>query len=168
MIRKRLVSLFSLGIFICFSIIVYKCIEFHLKCEIPLKNVLLADNIPEMKVNMDKAVQFVEQNRLTTGYSSLFFKNREQYHLTSWYANLKFIQRKIDIACAKGYTRVDELNLQIEVISTLSNIPDDTDIVYVHDIVYVPKNISLSPLYEGIWILLLILVLGLIFTYTYK
>ena len=168
MIRKRLVALFSIGIFICFSTIVYKCIEFNLNCETPLKNVLLADSIPEMKVNMDKAVQFVEQNRLTTGYSSLFFKDREQYHITSWYATLKFIQRKIDIAYAKGYTRVDELNLQIETISTLADIPDDVGIVYAHDMCYIPKNISLSPLYEGMWILLLILVLGLIFTYTYK
>ena len=151
MIRRALFTLFGIIAIMCIASAIISTIYFRVKCETPLRKAALAETLPEAKVNLDKAIQFVEQNWLTTGYSSLFFKD-DEYNITKWYATLKSAQREIDILYVKGYDQVEELDALIALLIKLTNIPENKQCVFLNDIVFVPTGLQFVPLYESVWI----------------
>ena len=154
MIRRALFTLFGIIAVMCIASAIISTIYFRIKCETPLRKAALAETLPEAKVNLDKAIQFVEQNWLTTGYSSLFFKD-DEYNITKWYATLKSAQSEIDILYVKGYDQVEELDALIALLIKLTDIPEDKQCVFLNDIVFVPTGIQFVPLYESVWIVFL-------------
>ena len=154
MIRRILFTLFGIITIMCIASAIISTIYFRIKCETPLRKAALAETIPEAKVNLDKAIQFVEQNWLTTGYSSLFFKE-DEYNITKWYATLKSAQSEIDILYVKGYDKVEELDALIALLIKLTDIPENKQCVFLNDIVFVPTGIQFVPLYESVWIVFL-------------
>ena len=162
MIRRILFTIFGIITIMCIASAIISTIYFRVKCETPLRKAALAETLPEAKVNLDKAIQFVEQNQLTTGYSSLFFKE-DEYNITKWYAMLKSAQSELNILDVNGYDKVEELDALIVLLIKLTDIPENkqcvflNDIVFIStgDIVFVPTGIQLVPLYESIWIVFL-------------
>ena len=154
MIRRALFTIFGIITIMCIASAIISTIYFRVKCEIPLRKAALAETLPEAKVNLDKAIQFVEQNWLTTGYSSLFFKD-DEYNITKWYATLKSAQSEIDILYVKGYDKVEELDALIALLIKLTNIPENKQCIFLNDIVFVPTGIQLAPLCESVWIVFL-------------
>ena len=154
MIRRILFTIFGIITIMYIAGAIISTIYFRVKCETPLRKAALAETIPEAKVNLDKAIQFVEQNQLTTGYSSLFFKE-DEYNITKWYATLKSAQSEIDILYVKGYDQVEELDALIALLIKLTDIPENKQCVFLNDIVFVPTGIQFVPLYEFVWIMFL-------------
>ena len=154
MIRRILFTIFGIITIMYIAGAIISTIYFRVKCETPLRKAALAETIPEAKVNLDKAIQFVEQNQLTTGYSSLFFKE-DEYNITKWYAMLKSAQSEIDILHVKGYDRVEEIDALIVLLIKLTDIPENKQCVFLNDVVFVPTGIQFVPLYESVWILFL-------------
>ena len=154
MIRRALFTLFGIIAVMCIASAIISTIFFRIKCETPLRKAALAETLPEAKVNLDKAIQFVEQNWLTTGYSSLFFKD-DEYNITKWYATLKSAQSEIDILYVKGYDQVEELDALIALLIKLTDIPENKQCVFLNDIVFVPTGLQFVPLYESVWIVFL-------------
>ena len=90
---KRLLLYLSIMVF--FSSLgygVYKDIQFDIQCKGYLELAANANSIELAKSNLDKAIQYIEKNQLTSGNSAIFIKS-PSYNITLWYANVKTCQK---------------------------------------------------------------------------
>ena len=141
---KRLLLYLSIVIFFSsLSYGVYKDIQFDIQCKGYLELAANANSIELAKSNLDKAIQYIEKNQLTSGNSALFIKSPSN-NITLWYANLKACQKEIWEMSVKGGNTLEQTNLLMKLRESLLN----------NEVVIVPKFLSMYP-YQKVTILML-------------
>lgn len=141
---KRLLLYLSIVIF--FSSLgygIYKDIQFDIQCKGYLELAANANSIELAKSNLDKAIQYIEKNQLTSGNSAIFIKSPSN-NITFWYANLKACQKEIWELSVRGGTTLEQTNLLMKLRESLLN----------NEVVIVPKFLSMYP-YQKVTILML-------------
>lgn len=95
---KTLVFCFvtSLFLFLCLlGFMFYNSVIFKQNCEDYLKLAADANNISIAKDRLDKAIQYIEDNKLTSGNSGVVFTYPSN-DLSIWYNNLKAAQNNLE------------------------------------------------------------------------
>ena len=141
---KRLLLYLSIVIFVSsLGYRTYKDIQFDIQCKGYLELAANANSIELAKSNLDKAIQYIEKNQLTSGNSALFIKTPSN-NITFWYANLKACQKEIWELSVKGGTTLEQTNLLMKLRESLLN----------NEVVIVPEFLSIYP-YQKVTILML-------------
>ena len=141
---KRLLLYLSIVIFVSsLGYRTYKDIQFDIQCKGYLELAANANSIELAKSNLDKAIQYIEKNQLTSGNSALFIK-KPSNNITFWYANLKACQKEIWELSVKGGTTLEQTNLLMKLRESLLN----------NEVVIVPEFLSIYP-YQKVTILML-------------
>ena len=132
--KKILISL-SIMLFVsCLGYGTYKAIVFDYQCKEYLSLAANANSIELAKTNLDKAIQYIEQNQLTSGNTAFFIKGPST-DLTSWYANLKACQKEVWTMDVKKGTVLEETNLLMKLRESLMS----------EGLIIIPENIALHP-----------------------
>ena len=141
---KRLLLYLSIMVFfLSLGYGVYKDIQFDIQCKGYLELAANANSIELAKSNLDKAIQYIEKNQLTSGNSAIFIKSPSN-NITFWYANLKACQKEIWEMSVKGGTTLEQTNLLMKLRESLLN----------NEVVIVPEFLSMYP-YQKVTILML-------------
>ena len=141
--KTILISL-SIVLFVsCLGYGTYKAIVFDTQCKEYLSLAANANSIELARTNLDKAIQYIEQNQLTSGNTAFFIKGPST-DLTSWYANLKACQKEVWAMDVKKGTVLEETNLLMKLRESLLN----------NEVVIVPEFLSMYP-YQKVTILML-------------
>ena len=141
---KRLLLYLSIVIFVSsLGYRTYKDIQFDIQCKGYLELAANANSIELAKSNLDKAIQYIEKNQLTSGNSAIFIKSPSN-NITFWYANLKACQKEIWELSVKGGTTLEQTNLLMKLRESLLN----------NEVVIVPEFLSMYP-YQKVTILML-------------
>lgn len=132
--KTILISL-SIMLFIsCLGYGAYKSIVFDTQCKEYLSLAANANSIELARTNLDKAIQYIEQNQLTSGNTAFFIKGPST-DLTSWYANLKACQKEVWTMDVKKGTVLEETNLLMKLRESLMS----------EGLIIIPENIELHP-----------------------
>ena len=132
--KTILISL-SIVLFVsCLGYGTYKAIVFDTQCKEYLSLAANANSIELAKTNLDKAIQYIEQNQLTSVNTAFFIKGPST-DLTSWYANLKACQKEVWIMSVKKGTVLEETNLLMKLRESLMS----------EGLIIIPENITLYP-----------------------
>ena len=132
--KTILISL-SIVLFVsCLGYGVYRAIVFDTQCRQYLSLAANANSIELAKTNLDKAIQYIEQNQLTSGNTAFFIKGPST-DLTSWYANLKACQKEVWTMDVKKGTVLEETNLLMKLRESLMS----------EGLIIIPENIALHP-----------------------
>ena len=132
--KTILISL-SIVLFVsCLGYGTYKAIVFDTQCKEYLSLAANANSIELAKTNLDKAIQYIEQNQLTSGNTAFFIKGPST-DLTSWYANLKACQKEVWTMDVKKGTVLEETNLLMKLRESLMS----------EGLIIIPENITLHP-----------------------
>ena len=141
---KRLLLYLSIVIFVSsLGYRTYKDIQFDIQCKGYLELAANANSIELAKSNLDKAIQYIEKNQLTSGNSAIFIKSPSN-NITFWYANLKACQKEVWEMSVKGGTTLEQTNLLMKLRESLLN----------NEVVIVPEFLSMYP-YQKVTILML-------------
>lgn len=132
--KTILISL-SIMLFVsCLGYGIYRSIVFDYQCKEYLSLAANANSIELARTNLDKAIQYIEQNQLTSGNTAFFIKGPST-DLTSWYANLKACQKEVWIMDVKKGTVLEETNLLMKLRESLMS----------EGLIIIPENIALHP-----------------------
>ena len=132
--KTILISL-SIVLFVsCLGYGTYKAIVFDTQCKEYLSLAANANSIELARTNLDKAIQYIEQNQLTSGNTAFFIKGPST-DLTSWYANLKACQKEVWTMDVKKGTVLEETNLLMKLRESLMS----------EGLIIIPENITLHP-----------------------
>ena len=132
--KTILISL-SIMLFVsCLGYGTYKAIVFDTQCKEYLSLAANANSIELARTNLDKAIQYIEQNQLTSGNTAFFIKGPST-DLTSWYANLKACQKEVWAMDVKKGTVLEETNLLMKLRESLMS----------EGLIIIPENIALYP-----------------------
>ena len=132
--KTILISL-SIVLFVsCLGYGTYKAIVFDTQCKEYLSLAANANSIELAKTNLDKAIQYIEQNQLTSGNTAFFIKGPST-DLTSWYANLKACQKEVWAMDVKKGTVLEETNLLMKLRESLMS----------EGLIIIPENIAIYP-----------------------
>ena len=127
-------------------------ITFNKNCGGYLELAANANSIDLAKSNLDKAIQYLEKNQLTTGYTSIVYNTPDE-NVTYWYANLKACQRELDVFSVHPGSTLEETNFLMKLRESLTK-PSSEEGQYI----IIPQGISIFPCNTQ---LLLILLMGL-------
>ena len=83
-------------IFIAFiTMTIIKAVEFGFNCEAYIKRACDANTVEIAKVELAKAIEYAEENKLTEGIVSIFLKNPKN-DIGFWYKNMKAAYEELD------------------------------------------------------------------------
>lgn len=127
------------------TILTVKSIQFDQDCGGYLKNAADANSVELASERIGKAVDYIEYNKLTDGYTSVLYRTEDE-NVGYWYANIKACQRELD-SCQDA-TQLEKSNVLMKVRESLTdNGESGTDLT-------LPKGISRYP-HNTLWGVLL-------------
>ena len=148
---------------ILISIIVYyavSSITFNKNCGGYLELAANANSIDLAKSNLDKAIQYLERNQLTTGYTSIVYNTPDE-NVTYWYANLKACQHELDKYWVHPGTTLEETNLLMKLRESLTESSEKGQSIIV------PKGMSIFPNNTQALIIVLFSLFGIFISIVY-
>jgi hypothetical protein len=114
-----------------------KGILFDRDCGGYLKRAADANTVPMAKKELQKALDYMEQNRLTEGYTSVIYKTPDE-DVGFWYNNIKTARSELD-ALTEYTTPLESTNVLMKLRETLlDNGKEGTSLT-------VPEGISIHP-----------------------
>lgn len=128
-----------LGILLILPLILTSCFgaisffRWDANCGEWLQNAANANTIEIAKNRLDKAIDYLESNKITSGSSNILWETPNT-NIKIWYENLKATQKDLASAPA-NISKLEESNTLMKLRETLI---DDSRVV-------VPENISLYP-----------------------
>jgi len=142
---KKLIVIFAAEAVFCIVypiFITYREYQFNKNCEEWLKLSADANNIPIARARLDKAINYLEKNNITTGYTSLWFQTPDT-SITEWYTNLKAAQENLKDFRLEA-TESDINNTLMKLRETLLDRGDHGDKVTLPPFIqYAPHNLLL-------------------------
>lgn len=98
------------------TICAIRSIQFTQKCEGYLKNAADAST-PDLAIQrLDKAIEYVEKNNLTSGYTSIVYETEDE-NIEFWYNNM--IACRDELVNCKNSTQLEQTNVLIKVRESL-------------------------------------------------
>lgn len=131
----------TISILIFISTITYRAVSditFNKECGGYLELAANANSIDLAKSNLDKAIQYLERNQLTTGYTSIVYNTPDE-NVTYWYANLKACQHELDKYSVHPGTTLEETNLLMKLRESLTESSEKGQSIIV------PQGMSIFP-----------------------
>ena len=143
--------------FTIFTITTVKSVSLKQNCTGYLKRAADANTIETAREELQKSIQYLEANNLTTGYTSVLWKTPDE-DIEFWYKNLK--------ASEKGLAEIDSTASTLEKTNVLMKLRETLmDSGEKNDRVTVPKGLSLYP-HNGMWgVLIWLAVLSLFYLF---
>ena len=106
---------------------IVKYIQFSSNCASYLKLAADANSIDVAEKHLSKAMEYIENNDLTTGHTKIFIY-RPTNDFGIWYENLKSAQTQLQDMQQKDYTDLEESNILMKLRETLYD--DGSGITY--------------------------------------
>ncbi len=127
-------------ILICLPIIgfrISKGIEFKQNVTGYLKRAADANTIELANEELKKALDFLEENDLTSGYTSILYQTPDE-DISFWYRNLKASQQELQNL--KAESALEKTNVLMKLRETLLDVDEDTDVTVPEGIAVYPHN----------------------------
>lgn len=112
-------------------IVVVKYIQFEQNCGGNLKRAADANTIDIAKTELKTALNYIETNNLTTGYTSVLWKTPDE-DMGFWYNNLRTAYNELD-SLAKDADAMSKSNMLMKLRETLIDHGDKGDDITVPD-----------------------------------
>lgn len=122
---------------------------FGIGCGQYLERAANATNIQLAKENLDTAIKYLDDHKLTTGYSSIFW-DTPSADIGYWYKNLKTTSEELSKVPANA-SQLEQSNVLLKLRETILSHGDQGDYVIQ------PDNIGIHP-YGRVYIFFLILI----------
>ena len=133
--------LLILGVVIC-SCVYSLHVTFQQGCEGYLKQAADANSVELALDRLNKAVKYCEDNGLTKGYTSVFWRTEDE-NIGFWYQNLKTCQKELQMA--KGKSQLEQTNVLMKVRESLTdNGEKGTELTYPDGIEAYPNNVAIG------------------------
>lgn len=113
-----------------------KSIKFQQQCSGYIKQAADANTVELASERLANAIQYVEDNNLTTGYTSILWKTEDD-NIEFWYRNLIACQKELQ-ACADA-SQLEKSNVLMKVRESLTDESEDGTTLTI------PKGISRYP-----------------------
>ena len=130
-------------------------ITFNKNCGGYLELAANANSIDLAKSNLDKAIQYLEKNQLTTGYTSIIYNTPDE-NVTYWYANLKACQYELDVFSVRPGSTLEETNFLMKLRESLTKPSSEGD-----QYIIIPQGISIFPCNTQLLLILLMSLFGI-------
>lgn len=143
--KKFLKNFFILGLCLIIvgaivpTICIVKSIQFDQNCEGYLKQAADANTVELASERISKALEYIEENNLTTGYTSVLWKTEDE-NVEYWYNNIKACQSELKMAV--NSSQLEKTNLLMKVRESLTDIGKGDN---GGTIITIPKGISRYP-----------------------
>ena len=132
-----LASVFTVIFLVWSSVRIVKEVSFYLNCKAYLQRAATANTIELAKPELVKAIEYAEQNNLTTGFVSIFLKNPTN-DIGFWYNNIKASYDELE-KISDDASALEKTNVLMKLRESLTERYDGgTKIV-------VPSGISIYP-----------------------
>lgn len=136
-------------------------VEFNQNCTGYLKQAADANTIELAIDRLDKAIEYVELQDWTDGYTSVLWKTEDE-NIGFWYKNLK--ASRVELEKALNSSQMEQTNVLMKLRETLTNNNENgTYITYPDGLWKYPNNMEFAIfacfihlLFIGIWIYLLV------------
>lgn len=138
---KNLLFIISCISFLIWSgVRIYKSeVTFYKHCDAYLKTAADANTIELAKKQLSKAVEYCETNRLTSGYTSIFFDTPDE-DIEFWYSNLKASLNELN-SVPENATQLEKSNVLMKLRETLLDTTSDgTEVTCPDGISIYPNN----------------------------
>lgn len=120
-------------------ILLVKSAQFNQDCAGYLKQCSNANSIELALDRLNLAIQYLEENELTTGYTSILWKT-ENENIGFWYNNLKTCQTELEKAA--NSTQLEQTNILMRVReSLLENGDSGEHLIIPNGIIKYPNNL---------------------------
>jgi hypothetical protein len=120
------------------TILIVKSIQFDQNCGGYLKNAADANSVELASERIGKAVEYIEANGLTEGYTSVLWRTEDE-NVSYWYSNIKACQKELD-SCQDA-TQLEKSNVLMKVRESLTdNGGKGTDLTLPEGISKYPHN----------------------------
>lgn len=137
-----------------------KSIQFNQQCSGFLKQAADANTAEIALERINKALDYIEEHKLTSGYTSVFWTTEDE-NVGFWYDNIKACQKELE-GCLES-SQLEKSNVLMKVRESLTDVDDTGTSLTVPDgISRYPDNFSYGILRT---ISVLLLVLGFIIIY---
>lgn len=139
---KLLISiLLTIALLILWTVVIVKSIQFDRNCEGNLKRAADANTIEIAKKELRTALDYIEKNNLTHGYTSAIYETPDE-DLGFWYNNLKTSYSELD-SLKPDAQPMEKSNMLMKLRETLIDHGDKGDDVTVPDgISRYPNNMT--------------------------
>ena len=140
------------------TICIVRSVQFDQECGGYLKQAADA-NTPELALErLNKALNYIEDNDLTTGYTSVLWRTEDE-NLEFWYTNLKATQKELEACMDKE--QLEKTNVLMKVRETLTDEGEKgTNLTIPPGISKYPANTLLCIL---MWLSIALLIFDVIF-----
>lgn len=115
---------------------IYNSIQFNHQCEAYLKRAADANTVEIAKDNLQKAIEYAEENDLTEGIVSVFMRNPKN-DIGFWYDNMKACYDELD-NLPEDATSLEKTNMLMKLRESLVDTGESTSVT-------VPAGISVYP-----------------------
>lgn len=137
--------LLTVALLIFWAVVIVKSIQFNRNCEGNLKRAADANTIEIAKKELRTALDYIEKNNLTHGYTSAIYETPDE-DLGFWYNNLKTSYSELDSLKAEAQP-MEKSNMLMKLRETLIDHGDKGDDVTVPDgISRYPDNMAFGLL----------------------
>lgn len=118
-------------------VFIVKSIQFNQNCEGYLKQAADANTVELALDRMNKAIDYIEANDLTHGYTSVIYRTEDE-NVEYWYTNLKACQKELQEGINSD-SQLERSNILMKTRETLTDIGEDGTVMTI------PKGISRYP-----------------------
>lgn len=133
-----------------------KSIQFNQECGGYLKQAADANTVDLALERLNKAIEYVETNNLTSGYTSILWKT-EGDNIEFWYRNLKMCQQELETC--NDTSKLEQTNLLLKIRESLTETYDgSTDVMLPGGISRYPHNTLYAIL---LWLSLVNIIVGI-------
>jgi hypothetical protein len=112
-------------------------ISFNRNCEGYLKRASDANTVAQAKIELGRAIKYMEENGLTYGYTSVFYTTPDE-DVEFWYNNIKSARTELE-KVTDGTTPLERTNMLMKLRETLLDSGEKESSVTV------PEGISIYP-----------------------
>ena len=126
------------------TILAVKQVKFNQGCEGYLKQAADASTPDFALERINRAIEYIESNNLTSGYTSLFWKTEDE-NIEFWYQNILACREELQ-DCLQS-SQLEKTNVLMKVRESLTDNGE-------HVVITIPQGIHKYP-HNGLWALLL-------------
>lgn len=124
-------SLFTLVFIVVMTIQIVKSIQFNQNCGGYLERAANANTIEIAQGELSRAIKYIEENNLTSGYTSVIYKTPDE-DLGFWYNNVKTSYNEL-LSLPEDASPLEKSNMLIKLRETLIDHGDKGDKITVPD-----------------------------------
>lgn len=136
---KKFLALIILAIgLICPTVTIVKSIQFNQNCKGYLKQTADANSVELALDRLNKAIDYVESNNLTSGYTSIIYRTEDE-NIEFWYNNLLTCKQELT-ECIES-SQFEKTNVLMKVRESLTDQAEEgTVITYPSGLSRYPNN----------------------------